>query len=298
MKKTIFTNCILTIVIINILISFCFILTGCSLDEDITSKAEKEIEYIEQRIAAMMNSLNQISFANSILTEEKVKNLNTSQEKTEEKSNNGSSQSSESNNNSNDSKSSSENEENIKYELRNSGILTNNDKEINWEYIKSNTEILYSIWPNTLIDLNQLNINSEELLKFSNVLDEVTISVTNEDKIATINNFASLYAFLSNYRSKISKDNRKINIDLTITCVLNSYALAEQDKWDSISEQLDNATNYFLNVMNEVTESNHNQTHITRSYVLLNELKNSVQNRNKELFYIKYRNAMEELIYI
>lgn len=196
----------------------------------------------------------------------------------------------------NKSKETSNAKENTKIELKNNGVLMGQNQEVDWDSIKSNTEMLYHTWPTIVLDLHELNVNNEDILNFSNVLDQVTASVKQENKIATLNNLASLYAFLPNYRSQISKDNQSINIDYVKGCVLNSYALLEQEKWDEMKAQLANAMNYFSNIMNRIEEKGQNQSKISRIYVLLNELNNSIDKKEKELFYIKYRNLMEELI--
>lgn len=196
----------------------------------------------------------------------------------------------------NKSKETSNTKENTKFELKNNSVLMGQSQEVDWDSIKSNTEMLYSTWPTVVLDLHELNVNNEDILNFSNVLDQVTISVKQEDKTATLNNLASLYAFLPNYRSQISKDNQSINMDYVKGCVLNSYALLEQEKWDEMQAQLTNAMNYFSNIMNRVEERGQNQSQISRIYVLLNELNSSINKKEKELYYIKYRNVMEELV--
>lgn len=283
------------ILIYLIIIVFLFIniftLTGCDNSDDnkLIYKTENEIQYLEQKIVQILNSLNSISLTNSMLTESKeIKN----DESQNENSNNNSS-----NNDKNNEKDKQTNQV-TKYEVKNSSVLNSDKKDIDWEYIKENTEILYSIWSTIIIDLYQFDIETNDIFKFSQTMDLTTLSVANQDKSTSIINFASLYNYLPNFRSKISKDNKKINLDYTIASVVNSYALIEQENWQGIKEQINLAINYFTNVMNIVNEDVHAQAHITKTYVLLNELNNSIDLQNKDLYYIKYKSTMEELIYI
>lgn len=283
------------ILIYLIIIVFLFIniftLTGCDNSDDnkLIYKTENEIQYLEQKIVQILNSLNSISLTNSMLTESKeIKN----DENQNENSNNNSS-----NNDKNNEKDKQTNQV-TKYEVKNSSVLNSDKNDIDWEYIKENTEILYSIWSTIIIDLYQFDIETNDIFKFSQTMDLTTLSVANQDKSASIINFASLYNYLPNFRSKISKDNKKINLDYTIASVVNSYALIEQENWQGIKEQINLAINYFTNVMNIVNEDVHAQAHITKTYVLLNELNNSIDLQNKDLYYIKYKSTMEELIYI
>lgn len=218
-----------------------------------------------------------------------------SKESSNSSSSSGSSNSSESAGNEK-SQNASNSKENTKFELKSGGVLMGQNQQIDWDSIKSNTELLYATWPTVILDLHELNVNNEDILNFSNVLDQVTLSVKQEDKATTLNNLASLYAFFPTYRSQISQDHQSIDIDYVKACILNSYALIEQDKWEEMKEQLVTAMNYFSNIMNRIEGNGENQNRISKIYVLLNELNNSVEKKEKDVYYIKYRNLMEELI--
>lgn len=310
MKKQIVINCI---ILVFILISFLFLLTGCSSeDTNLQSKAEKEIEHLEEKIIAMMNNLNQITLSNSVLIEEKTQKASESSKEgqnNQQSSGSGGSQGeggggesskgsdSGSSSESSNSGSSKENttEESTKYEIKNDSILASKTEEVDWENVKSSAETLHSTWATLTIDLHGLNVKNDDILNFSSVLDQVTISANNEDKTATLNNLASLYAFFPIYIEQISDNSEKINLDYTKACVLNSYALVEQNKWDEMKLQVTNAINYFTNILNGVNEDRQNQNS-SKIYVLLNELSNCIDIKDKDLYMIKYRNVMEELV--
>ena len=301
MKKIILIISILLLIILICSVTIFVFAKNSSKDNKLTSKAEEEVEYLENKIIAMMNGLNKINFSNSIITEEKTKtkseNAQQGSNNQEQSSSNGSSQK-ESEGSSSDSQNKTENtsQETTEYEIRNNSILVNQDKTIDWDYIKSNTESIYSTWATATIDLHELNVNNQDILNFSNVLDQVTLSAKQEDKQSTINNLASLYAFLPDYREQISDDKQKINIDYTKACILNTYALAEQNKWDEMKFQTENAINYFSNIINSIENNNQKQNKISKIYVLLNELNKSIDVKDKDIFMIKYKNVMEELV--
>ena len=276
-------------------------------NEKLSSKTEKEIEYLEEKIIGIMNSLNNISFSNSRLVEERTENRNQNSESNQntEQSNGGSSKSQESSTSTQSSSQSNSSGSNnqqsntkvdTKFEIVNDSILLKEDENIDWEHIKSSVESIHSTWATLTVDLHSLNVKSEDILNFGSVLDQVTISANNEDKTATLNNLASLYAFFPNYITQISNDNEKINIDLVKTCILNSYALLEQNKWDEMKAQITTSINYFSSVLNSVNENNQNQSKITKIYVMLNELNNSIDLKDKDLYMIKYKNVMDELV--
>ena len=271
------------------------------------AKTEEEIEHLEEKIVAMMNRLNKITLSNYVLVEEKTSqntqtsgNTKQANDNSQEGGEGGSSQSSDSSSSSGSSDSDSDKEnttkENTKYEIVNDSILANKNQTIDWEYIKSSAETIHSSWATLTIDLHSLNVNNKDILNFSSVLDQVTLSAKQEDKTATLNNLASLYAFFPTYIKQISDDNEKINIDYTKACVLNSYALVEQNKWDEMKLQVTNGINYFTNILNSVSGEKENQNKLSKTYVLLNELNNSIDLKDKDLYMIKYRNVIEDLV--
>ena len=305
MKKQIIIG---SIILICIVVCVVFIISkNNSKDTSLQTKTEEEIEHLEEKIVEMMNSINKISLSNSVLVEEKTsqnsqtsENTNQSNDSSQESGKGGSSQSSDSGSSSGSSDSDSDKEnttkENAKYEIVNDSILANKKQTIDWEYIKSSAETIHSSWATLTIDLHSLNVNNQDILNFSSVLDQVTLSAKQEDKTSTLNNLDSLYAFFPSYIKQISNDSEKINIDYTRACILNSYALAEQNKWDEMKVQVTNGINYFTNILNSVNDEKQNQNKLSKTYVLLNELNNSIDVKDKDLYMIKYKNVMEELL--
>lgn len=300
-------------IIIGFIILFCIILCIVFIviknnveDTSLQTKTEKQIEYLEEKLVSIMNSLNQITLSDSVLIKEKS-DENTQKNQSNEQSNNdskgesksdsekGSDSGSSSSSNNSESNKENSTKGNVKYETVDNSVLVNKNQTIDWDYIKSDVESIHSTWANLTIDLHSLNVNNQDILSFSDVLDQVTLSANKEDKTATLNNLASLYAFFPNYINQISKDDRKINLDYVKACILNSYALLEQNKWDEMKMQIVNAINYFTNVLNSVNEEIKNENNFNKIYVLLNELNNSIDLKDKDLYKIKYRNVMEEL---
>ena len=64
-----------------------------------------------------------------------------------------------------------------------------------FETLNLNTEIqaLYTAWPTIALDLNALNVNSNNILTFNNTLDLLADSIQNNDKNNSLINIANLY---------------------------------------------------------------------------------------------------------
>lgn len=320
MKKIILAIVIIAI-IIAIIAGIVILTTQNKEEKNLSNKTETQIAYLEEKVITMLNHINQIHFSNSILVEKNTdensqnsqgnndsSNTNNGSGNTESsngsKGSNGSEQgesgsqgsSQESQGSSGEKKQSSSPEDNIEYSIKNNSILNKNNQEIDWEYIKTNTEIIYSTWPSMVVDLHELNVRNEDILNFSTTLDQVTLGAKQEDKAVTLNNLASLYALLPNYRSQISDNSQEINIDYTKACLVNSYAFVEQDNWEEVKSQIQQAIGYFTNIMNSIDGNGQKQSHVSKIYVSLNELNTTIDNQDKDLYYIQYRNVMEELM--
>lgn len=283
-----------SIILLIFLIALVFCLTGCSNNkeqEQMKEKAKAEIEYFDKKILGLANKLNNISFTSYILTEDKA-NADTSKSEgknsevaksSEDMGNSGESKESSS---SGGDRSSQENESYTKYNLKMQGILNNNDTSIDWEYMKATIENIYTSWTDAIIDLHSMNIQNQDILSFGRVLDELIIAIKKQDKVNTLNRLAELYSYLPKFKAQIGEEETKINLAYTEFYVMNSYVLSEQNNWAEMKKQIAMAQEYFAKVMNESNNS-------SKLYILLNDLNNSIDTQDKELFYIKYISTIE-----
>lgn len=305
MKKNIFN--ILKIVIPIIILIGVIVITiksfGSSNENDeIKSKLDQELLFIENKLISMANKVNNISFGHYVISESKIEdNLTASLGSNTESQNQSSS-----NNENNQEKSSSvdtnkknqsetQNEGKVKYELKQESVLTASTKPIDWDYIKINSELLYSNWAQTVLDLHSLNIDNEDILSFGKIIDNLIIATKNENKVEVLKQIAYLFSYIPKYENKYSDDTKQINIEYTKYYVLNSYCLLEENKWTQMKESINSAKNYFSNLINNVNSDENSQSKISKIYVLLNELDNSINLQDKEVFYIKYKALMADL---
>ena len=295
MNKKIFGVSTIVIIITVIATSIIYFVNANKDDNSyLSEKTEQELKYIEREIISMMNHLNNISFTDSVLKQTTKESTNTSNEQTNQ--NEQSSSAGENNQNSSNNETTTKN---VKFTTEVEGILETDLSHVDWDHLKTNIENLYDIWSIAIVDLHSLNVNNEDILNFSILLDKVTINIKDEDKLSSLNNLANLYSYISLYFEQISNDNKNINIQKTKSAILNSYVFVEQNNWDEVKLQLQEAINNYTNVINNVDEENkNNKNKITKIYVLLNELNNATSLQSKEIYYIKYKNVMDELVNI
>lgn len=310
MNKKYFIFFICTVIFVSVIITSIVIFANTGNDNT-KNKINEELGFLENKLLGMLNSLNNIPFSNSVLLEQNsIKGQSNSS--SDESSNSskssggesGSSSSSEGNSSegsssgsSGDSKGNSKSEDYTKYNVKTQNILTNDNSEIDWNYIKDTVQVVYTSWPSIMIDLHSANVKNEDILSFSNTLDILIINVQNEDKQQVLNSLAVLYAFIPIYKEQYSEKSDEINISYTKAHIINSYVLLEEDKWDEIQAQITKASEYFGLIINSINE-NRNQSSVSKTYVLINEMNNVIKLKDKKLFYMKYKNLMESAMNI
>lgn len=275
---------ICTIIIICIVFASIMIFTNINNDENkVKNKVDEEMSYIEIKLIGMINSLNNIPFSDGILLEQTTVKSSNDDSKSE----------------SEDSKNSenTESENYTKYNVESQNILIGLNKDINWNYIKNSIEELYDSWTTIMIDLHSINVQNEDILKFSNQLDNLILNIQKEDKRLVLTNLSTLYSYIPIYISQYSDDNTKINISYTKSNIINSYVLVEDSNWDEMQAQIMKAQEYFGLIINSINIDN-NQSIVNKTYILLNEMKNVISLQDKTLYYLKYKNLMENAMSI
>ena len=293
------------------ILSIAFILFKSYADsnknEDEKEKTETEIQRIELSFVNMFNELNNIKFENyrintSQINKEDLKD-NSSSSASESTPSSGGSSSSESSSSgeqgesqkeNGSSQSSEESKENQNYEMKLSGVLTNNS-DINWENLKNEVEILYSAIPSLTIDLYKININKEKITNFNQEYDNLMKAIKEENKQNALDALANLYNYLPDFIENSTDDTNKKILIRTKNNIFKAYSLLDKNDWNAITENVNLANQEFTKILTNSQSSNKNQYIINKAYVQINELQNSTQTKEKEIFLIKYKNLLEEL---
>lgn len=276
-------------------------------NEDEKEKTETEIQRIELSFVNMFNELNNIKFENyrintSQINKEDLKDDSSSSASETIPSSGGSSSSEssssgdqgESQKENGSSQSSEESKENQNYEMKLSGVLTNNS-DINWENLKNEVEILYSAIPSLTIDLYKININKEKITNFNQEYDNLMKAIKEENKQNALDALANLYNYLPDFIENSTDDTNEKILIRTKNNIFKAYSLLDKNDWNAITENVNLANQEFTKMLTNSQSSNKNQYIINKAYVQINELQNSTKTKEKEIFLIKYKNLLEEL---
>ena len=283
-----------------ILVICLFFLVGCSDNTSDTQSKDKltsEIKYFSSHIAKLLNDLNNISLQNYELTSRKV-NIDSSSNNSS--SSEGSSSSGSSSNSGGQSQSgsgqgssqnndqSAESQSITVTDMQANSVLKTNTDDINWDLVKTEIEQINTSWSIVMLDLQNANVSNTDIMAFSNLLDKTIISIKNEDKNTSLTNLTALYSYIPKFLNSVSMDKSLYNIFI-------AYAAVSQDDWNTANTNIANAESTFLSVLNDTDYSKNREFKINKTYVLLKDIQNSIVNKDKELFFLKYKNLMESL---
>lgn len=292
-------------------------LSGCSKgkDGDLKTKVISELNFVNAKTIDMLNQLNNISFESySIISEqlkfndeEKQNNQSQSGKSTETASgteeggnSNGESSSKGDSGSTNGQKGqqSEQGSSNDKMNTTNMVMnveLSKDRNNIDWTTIKNDVELLNESWTIITIDLYTLNANSNTILNFSNKLNTAMVAIKNEDKQKSLTALADLYSSIPEFLREIDADKNMQKIRQTQSYVIDAYILADDMENTEINKNLTQAITTYSEVMSDIDYTKDKTEKTNKVYVLLNELENSLTEKDTDVFYIKYKNFMKEI---
>ena len=273
-------------------------------------KVFSEIKYVESKLVQLFNEMNKIESRNySIAIGEISKDSGSSgsngqssgQSSDESSSESGSgggeggtSSGEQSDSSSNSNSSSNSDQDNKKYELQLSGVLTNKE-DINWDYVKGEIENLYTSIATITLDFYQIGANQDNILSFNQQIDNLSVAVKDESKETTLAELSNLYTNLSNITQNLQGNETYKMVVRIKENIFKAYSKLDAGKWDEISNDVNNATSIYAELLTNASNGIDNQYEINKGYILINEMQNAVKLQDVSVFLIKYKNLLEEL---
>ena len=282
-------------------------LTGCTNqttdNEDIKTKVGQELEYLDSQIISIANKLNNISMQNYVISSEEVNlgqenssGTSSSQSGNEPSGGSGSSGGEQKESSSQSSAGQESEKTNITAtQMEPNTILDSDENNIDWKSIKAQIETINEAWGVVILDLSNLNVDSNDILGFSSTLDNCILSIKDENKTGSLTNIAKLYSYIPKFESGISAEGNVQNVKQVKSNIINAYSLVEQNDWTAVTTNISEGESNFRNLLNDMEYIQNKEYKVNRTYVLIKELQNSLSYQDKKLFYVKYKNLMESV---
>ena len=288
----------ITLIILIIMIGFIFykVYANQNKNDNIQEKTFGEIKKLDSNFSNIFNQLNNVKYEQYKISSSEMKEEDKGSSAENTTGGDSSSSSKESSGEeTGDSKEKDDNQskENKKYELKKSGILTQ-DEQIDWESIKNDIENIYPSLTGFTLDLYQINANKQEITEFNSQYDNVITQIKEEKKEETLDELSKLYEYLPKFADNATQDEKEKVVLNTKNEIFKAYSILDKEEWNKIQEHVQAATQEFTKLLTNI-EMQKNQYNINKAYVMINELKNAVDLKDKEIFLIKYKNLLEEL---
>lgn len=293
-----------------ILIVLTFMLCGCSnenKDGESNKKAKVQIEYMDNKIISMLNKLNNIELKNYMVTTNKASSKKSKEQGGGgESGSSGSEQSGEMLPNEGESSSSGQGGSGegeggsggtsktiTASEMQPNNILVTDRSNIDWISLKSELESFYVSWDAIILDLYEVGIDHNLILEFSDLLDATIISFKAQDKQLSLDNLAKLYSYIPRFSKSLNLESIENATYQTKSNIINAYTIIDKNQWGEVQNQINQALSAYEGIVNDVANNGSKQESISKIYLLINELKNSLSNEDADIFYIKYKNIIE-----
>lgn len=165
---------------------------------------------------------------------------------------------------------------------------------IDWKELQKRTKILHNYWNSAILDLNYLDINKKNLTDFGKNLDNLSVSINNNNKDNTLNNLLNLYQKIITYSESLNDDyyNTLLNIKYNL---LFAYSIAEKENWTLTHEYILKSSENISNLLNSIEYNKYTQYNINKAYIAVKELENLINIKDLEVFYFKYHTAINKL---
>lgn len=180
------------------------------------------------------------------------------------------------------------------YKMVENAILVS-EKKPDWNSLTLDAELIYSDWAILTLDLYKQNIDNQKILSFNVDLDSLVKAIKEKNKEQTLGLLAKLYSYIPVYYAGFSNDQMKINLYKVKSSVFNAYAILEQNNNEEIKKQLQTAEEAMLAMINHMGNKEEKEYNINKAYILLKDLQNTVDRNDADIFYLKYKNLIEEL---
>lgn len=315
MKKILKINLIIIFILIALLN-----ISGCKgskkEDKNLKEKLNAEISYIDNELVTILNKLNDIEYVKYKVIEQEgesiakgnesnesesgkqssgdknsKENTNENGENQEEDKKEGSSE--ESSKKQEDSKSS--NTSNKTFSMKDNSILGKQTVDINWDELKSKIENLYTTWITVSNDLKQVGVPEEMLDSFSEKIDFLAYAIKNYNKEETLNNVIMLYEYLPKFVEIYTDDEKSKNVLYSKYNLLLCYKHVNLEKWDELQNSLSDLKKSFSNISDKKDEYTGKSVNISNASIIIKEMNNTVNIKEKDIFFIKYKNLIQEL---
>ena len=130
--------------------------------------------------------------------------------------------------------------------------------------------------------------NNDGIVEKTRKIQEDHVQVLKKDKNSCLINLYNLYSQIPSYMEILSTDDYTTNLYSTKMELLNAYSLANSNKWIEITSSIKSAEEKFEKIVNSA-KNEKEKNNLEKIY------ENTVALNNKNIFYMQYKNVIQEI---
>lgn len=168
------------------------------------------------------------------------------------------------------------------------------DDTIEWNKIFDDEERINNVLETIVLDLTEIDVSNDEILKFSNEINNLLAATTAESEDELLARLNNLYALIPNYMKKVGASKSTIQDKELKSIILASYSLANAENWSEAKVMIQSAVDKYNTMMDDIEYMQENAYKLNKTYILLGEVKNAIDSENMKIVNLKFVNFIEK----
>lgn len=169
------------------------------------------------------------------------------------------------------------------------------DNNLNWDDISKDCDKINSSMDTIVLDLSETKLNNDEIVAFSNEINNLNIAISNKDEAAFIQSCNYLYSLIPGYFEKISDNKNKADLMKLKSMIVSSFVQSNSSDWEGAKTSIGLAETKYKEMMDNIDYMQEYSYNLNKVYILIEELKNAINLEEKDLSRIKYINFIEKV---
>ncbi len=166
---------------------------------------------------------------------------------------------------------------------------------IDWDSMLKDEKDLLESLDTVILDLSELDIKNEDVIKLSSEINNLIILTTEENISGVLYKIRDIYSLIPEYMKTFENDTDLINKKNIKRLVISCYSLVVDGKWEEAKAEALNLETKYKEMMNDLKYAENNSYNLNNIYVLVEEFKNSIGLENIELISLKYITLIEKI---
>ncbi len=166
---------------------------------------------------------------------------------------------------------------------------------IDWDSMLKDEKDLLESLDTVILDLSELDIKNEDVIKLSSEINNLIILTTEENISGVLYKIRDIYSLIPEYMKTFENDTDLINKKNIKRLVISCYSLVVDGKWEEAKTEALNLETKYKEMMNDLKYAENNSYNLNNIYVLVEEFKNSIGLENIELISLKYITLIEKI---